>query len=303
MAGRIPTSVLIILFVILWNSGFIGSEYGLPFIDPFTLLFWRYLALSLLLLAYLGVRGRLVWPGWEVVRHMAVVGILAHGVWLLCVLMAIDRKVPAGIVALVIALQPMATGAFSGMITGERTRPMQWLGLLIGFAGVVLVLGARLHTNGSVPWFAYFIPFGSVISITIASLLQRRAETREKPTNSKQPVDVQLFYQSVATLAAVALPALFVENLAADWTRQLVISMVYLVLVISLAAYGLMWLLLQRLSATRVASLFYLGPPVTMVMAWLAYGDQVQPMDLVGLLITMAGIALVQHYGNATRFK
>src|SRR6056297_3472261 len=128
-------------FVLLWNSGFIGAEYGLPYTGPFTLVFWRYLALTLLLAGYLLIRKRRLWLGWNAAAPNMLIGVLAHGVWLACVLFALDNGVPAGIVALVVALQPLATGAFSGLVTGERTNQIQWVGLVLGFLGVAVTVG------------------------------------------------------------------------------------------------------------------------------------------------------------------
>lgn len=279
-------------FVLLWNSGFIGAEYGLPYTGPFTLLFWRYLALTLLVLAYLVMRGRFQWVGWEAAGVNMLIGVLAHGVWLACVLLALDHQVPAGIVAMVVALQPLATGALSGFITGERTHFLQWIGLGLGFAGVMLTVAFRIDFARYDSIFGYLIPLGSVMGITLATLIQRRIELKDAALTL--PVDLTLFYQSFATTLACFFPAVWGEELSTRWTPEFMLTMVWLILAVSLGAYSLMWLLIKRLSATRVASLFYLGAPVTMFMAWIAFGDKVQVMDVVGLAIVFVGVTLTQ---------
>ena len=284
------TIFLTIGFVFLWNTGFIGAEYGLPYTGPFTLIFWRYLALTLLITPYLLVRGRLHWPGWSVAAPNMLIGVLSHGVWLTCVLLALDYGVPAGIVALLVALQPLATGALSGPVAGEGTNPYQWLGLALGFAGVVITVSFRIDFGDYASILGYLLPLGSVVGITAATLIQRRLEIIY--SSYKLPVDQALFYQSLATTLALALPAIFAENLAARWEPELIYTLAWLVVAVSLGAYTLMWLLIERLDATRVASFFYLGPPVTMVMAWLAFGDEVETMDIVGLTIVFAGVVL-----------
>ncbi|MDB9311602.1 DMT family transporter [Spirulina sp. CS-785/01] len=288
-----PTVYRAIAFVLLWNSGFIGAEYGLPYMGTFTLLFVRYAILSLCLLGYLMVKQEWVLPDQKTLAHTALVGILAHGVWLSCALLALEANVPAGIVALVVALQPLATGAFSGLVVGERASLVQWCGLVVGFLGIAIAIGTRLQLNNDISPFAYFIPFGSVIAITIASLLQRRRETRSQKTMSL-PVTVTLFYQSLATTLALAIPAVMIEQLQTQWTVPLVTTLSWLIFGVSLGAYSLMWQLLSRLDATRVASLFYFGPPVTMVMAWIAFGDIPQLADIVGLFVVVIGVLLVQ---------
>ena len=284
------TLFLAIGFIFLWNSGFIGAEYGLPYTGPFTLLFWRYLALTLVILLYLLARKRLRWFGWWVAAPNMLVGVLAHGVWLACVLLALENQVPAGIVALVVALQPLATGALSRLVVGEHTHLYKWLGLMLGFVGVALTVSFRMDFGSYTSVFGYLIPLGSVIGITAASLILRRMEVRRSAR--KLPVDQALFYQSLATTLALAFPAVFVEQLSTQWQPEFIYTMIWLILAVSLGAYALMWRLIERIDATRVASLFYLGPPVTMLMAWIAFGDQVQMMDIIGLVVVVAGVFL-----------
>ncbi len=289
---RKTTLILATCFVLLWNSGFIGAEYGLLYTGPFTLLFWRFLALTLLLILYLMARKRFRWVGWKVAAPNMLVGVLAHGVWLVCVLLALDHEVPAGIVALVVALQPLATAAFCGLVTGERASLYQWMGVVIGFLGVFLTVSFRMDFKSYTSVFGYLIPLGSVIGITAASLLQRRMEVKNR--THKLPVDLALFYQSLATTIALVLPAIFIEKLFTRWEPEFVYTMIWLILAVSLGAYALMWLLIERIDATRVASLFYLGPPVTMFMAWIAFGDTVRTMDIAGLTVVFAGVLLSQ---------
>lgn len=183
---------LSLLFILFWNSGFIGAEFALPYVGPFTLLFWRYLALTILILLFLLIRKRFTWPGWKSVLLSMLTGILAHGVYLACVLIALQNGVPAGIVAMVVALQPMATGSFSGIVTGERVHSYQWLGLLIGLIGVISTLICRIDFSSYHSIVGYLIPLGSVFGITLAALLQRRLEL--KGGKHVLPLDLCLFY-------------------------------------------------------------------------------------------------------------
>ena len=286
------TALLATAFVLLWNSGFIAAEYSLLYTGPFTLLFWRYWALTIILFVYLALRGRLKWPGGAAVALAFLVGILAHGVWLSCGLLSVVRGVPVGMVALVVSLQPMATGALSGLIVGERTPLYRWIGLIVGFFGVFIAVVARIDLSDAESVFGYLIPFGSVVAITIASLVQRRLEVDNH--TYRLPVDVALFYQSLATALAVTAPAIAFESLSTQWNPIFLGAMSWLIIGISLMAYALMWLLIAQIDATRVASLFYFGPPVTMVMAWISFGDRIQQMDVVGLFVVSIGVLLTQ---------
>ncbi len=287
------TILLILAFILLWNSGFIGAEFGLPYTGPYTLIFLRYLAVTILLILYLLIRKRLKWYTWKVVGINMLIGFLAHGVWLTCVLLALNTKVPAGIVALIVALQPLATGAFSSYVTKEKTNYYQWIGLIIGFIGVLVTVAFRIDLSRSGSIFGYIIPLLSVIAITIATLIQRKMDVNNK--KEKLPIDQSLFYQSLATMLVLAIPAILVENLKTEWVSEFAWSMLWLVLAVSIGAYILMLKLIDRLNATKVASLFYLGPPVTMFMAWIAFGDNIKIMDIVGILIVFFGVYLTNR--------
>lgn len=292
------TPFLEILFILLWNSGFIGAEYGLPYAGPFTQLFWRYAALALILFLYLIITKRFRRPEWTTALPVFCVGILAHAVWLSCSLLSIEYGVPAGVVALIVALQPLLAGALSGKVAGEPTPLHRWIGMGIGFAGVALAVSARVDFNNSTSLFFHFIPLGAVAAMTAATLIQRRMELHRH--NEVLPLDVSLFYQSLAAAAVLFLPAVFIEELKTQWHPKFLGSMLWLIFAVSLCAYALMFDLIKRIDATRLSSLFYMGPPVTMLMAWILFGDTLKPADLAGLIIAGIGVVLAQHENTPT---
>lgn len=255
--------------------------------------------MAVLLVLYLMLRRRLAWPGSKAVGVAFLVGVLAHGVWLGCVFYSLEYGVPAGIVALVVALQPMATATLSGVVTGERTPLIGWVGLLIGFGGVMVAVLARTDLADMQSIVAFLIPFGSVAAITVASLIQRRLELQKNVR--RMPWDVSLFFQSLGVALVVTIPAIVLEGLAVEWTPMFIGSMSWLIVGVSLAAYALMWILIARVDATRVASLFYFGPPVTMVMAWMALGDRILATDLMAMGIIAVGVILTQMKRWPTR--
>jgi drug/metabolite transporter (DMT)-like permease len=286
------TVPIAILFVLLWNSGFIGAEYGLEYAGVFTQLFWRYSALTLILLLYLILGNRFRWPGWSIVAPTFLVGTLAHAVWLSCCLLSIQYGVPAGIVALVVALQPLVTGALSGPVVGEHTPMHGWMGLLVGFGGIALTVSARVDVKDTASLFAYLIPLGAVAAMTAATLIQRKLEVNKG--RFVLPLDLTLFYHSAASSLVLIGPAAILEGMLTDWQPGFIGVIMWLSFGVSLCGYALMFELIKRMDATRVASLFYLGPPVTMLMAWAVLGDTLQLMDLIGLVVVGIGVTVVQ---------
>jgi len=276
------------VFLLVWSSGFIGAKYGLPYAGTFTLLFWRYLLLSVVLLAWLAARRELHFGDAAQVQRAAGMGILAHAVWLVAVLKAIEFGVPPGIVALVAALQPLLTGVAAGPVLGERVAGVQWLGLLLGFVGVAVVVGDRMGGEAAA-WWAYLLPLVSALALTWATVWQRKLEIRDA---GFLPVLKNLAVQCWASAVVLFPLALGVENLRAEWNGEFVFALGWLTFVVSLAAYGLLIFLFKHRPAAHVAALLYLTPPVTMLMDYLAFGAALTVNGVIGLCIAAAGVYL-----------
>lgn len=281
-------------FLVLWSSGFIGAKYGLPYAGTFTLLFFRYLMLSVVLFGWLAMTGKLRRIGnKKQIRHAVFIGLLAHFVWLVAALEATDLGVPPGTVALIAALQPMVTGILAGPVLGERVNGWQWGGLFAGFIGVLLVVGDRVEIDDTVPWWAYSVPLISTLSLTLATLYQRSLETRT--SDGFLPVINNLAVQCAATTIVLLPFAAGVEGMNAQWNAEFIFALAWLTFVVSLGAYGMLIFLVKKCPATRVASLLYLTPPVTMIMDYLAFGNLVTINGLIGLVIAAVGVFLVRR--------
>ena len=275
------------LFVVVWSSGFVGAKYGLAFAGPFTILFWRYLLVVLLLAVLVSV-----WRKWqaipprELIRHL-IVGGMAHAVWLSAVLGAINLGLSAGLTAFITALQPILTGALSARMTGEAVSPREWGGLVIGLLAVGIVIGDGIALGGAP--IAYVLPFITVIAISIASLIDRKATNQG---DNQASIMLVAFWHSVASLIILTPMAFGFEGFQATWNGELIFAIIWLAVIVSMAAYGLMFLLLRRIAAAKVASLIYLSPPVTMMMAWLLFAETVTNAGIIGLIIAAIAVSL-----------
>lgn len=166
------------VFVVLWSSGFVGAKFGLGHAGTFTILFWRYLLVTVIMALFVTLARQ--WqriPRSVIGRHM-LVGALAHAGWLVAVLGAIDLGLSAGLAAFITALQPILTGALSARMTGERVSGKEWAGLGLGLVAVALVIGDGIALGGAV--VAHLLPFLAVIAITIASLIDRSGTLKEE---------------------------------------------------------------------------------------------------------------------------
>lgn len=279
------------LFVVLWSSGFIGSKAGLPYAEPMTYLSLRMGAL-VLLLGLLMLATRPSWPPRGSVLHNVVAGLLVHGLYLGGVFISIAHGFPAGLSALIVALQPILTSTLANRWLGERVALHQWMGLVLGLAGVWLVVQDRAGGNAAPSaWIAIFI---ALFGITIGTLYQKRFAGGVDWRSG-------LFIQYAAAGLVFLLAAFAFETRVVHWTPQFLLALGWLIFVLSLGAIWLLYFMIRHSAATRVASLFYLTPPVTALMAWLLFDERLAPLALVGMAVCVAGVFLVNWNGRPRR--
>ncbi len=271
------------VFLVLWSSGFIGSKLGMPYAEPMTFLTIRMAAVVLLLGAIVLIT-RPEWPDRADLWHSAIVGLLVHGCYLGGVFVAIAQKMPAGLVALIVALQPVLTSTLANRLLGERVTPRQWLGLALGIVGVYFVVHARTEGEGTlVAWIAVTV---SLLGITAGTLYQKRfGGAIEWRTG--------FLVQYAASGAVFALAALMLETREVQWTGPFIFAVAYLVFVLSFGAIWLFYFLIRRTAMSRVVSLLYLMPPLTALMSWALFDERLAPLALVGMAICVVGVALV----------
>lgn len=286
------------LFVLLWSTGFIGAKFGLPYAEPFTFLFIRFV-LTLLVLLPLMWLFRARWPAPGLWGHIAVTGLLVHAIYLSGVFYAIDLGLPAGLASLLVGLQPLLTAALSLPLLGERLSRWQWLGLVLGLIGITLVLSGKLAPgdNGVFQGFglgALGCVAASLLSISAGTLYQKRFCT-------DMPLLGGSIVQYLAAGIALGAGALLLESRQVEWTPTFIATLVWLVLVLSVAAILLLMALIRRGAASKVASLFYLVPPLTALEAWWLFDETLGPVALAGMAVTIAGVVMVVRGGRPPR--
>ena len=271
------------VFVILWASGFIGAKFGLPYVEPMTFLFVR-MAAVVVLIGLIVLVTRPPWPARAGIWHSAVTGLFVHGCYLGGVFVALDQRLPAGLVALVVSLQPVLTSTLANRLLGEKVVVRQWLGLGLGIVGVYLVVHG--HTEGEATPMAWAAATFALIGMTAGTLYQKRF-------GGGIDWRTGFLIQYAAAAALFGIAAFAFETRVVHWTPELIFALAWLVFVLSFGAIWLLYFLIRRAAATRVVSLFYLTPPITALMAWAAFGERLTPLSLVGMAVCVAGVALV----------
>ena len=276
------------LFVFLWSTGYLVARFGMPHAPPLGFLALRF-ALTCGVLLPLIVLAGAAWPSWRQWPHVALAGILVHAVYLGAVWVAIKHGMSAGLAALIVNLQPILTAAVAPWL-GERVHPRAWLGLALGLAGVSLVVAHRLGSGEFAPATVWICVLG-LAGITAGTLYQKRfAPAFDLRTGT--------FVQYAASAALVAPLAWWLEDEAFRWNGELVFAMAWSVFALSIGAIFLMFTLIRRGEATRVASLFYLVPPTTAVLAWALFGESLGLPSIAGIALAALGVWLVQRAGR-----
>ncbi len=289
MPGPMLTAAMPLLFVVLWSTGFIGGKLGLPYAEPLTFLTLRYAAVLALMLPLVWLM-RAPWPGdARQFVHIGVSGLLVHGLYLGGVFTAIGAGLPAGVTALVVGMQPLLTALGAGWLLGERVVGRQWAGLALGFGGVALVvIGQGSAAGFDAPLGAMLIPaLFALAGITAGTLYQKRfCPSFDLRTGA--------VIQFIPTLLVTAAAAYATETMEVDWSGEFIFALGWLVVVLSLGAITLLNLLIRSGGAVNVASLFYLTPPTTAVMAWLLFDERLAPLALAGMAVAVTGVWLAR---------
>lgn len=276
------------VFVVIWSTGFVVARFGMPHAPPLTFLSLRY-ALSVLCFGVWIALARAAWPkGRAQWGHLAVTGVLMQAGYLGGVWAAIKHGIAAGTVSLIVGLQPVLTALWVSFVASRRRHANtvtagQWLGLLLGLAGLVLVVWRKLGV-GEVNALNFGLSLLALLSITVGALYQKRHVA---------PCDVRTAscVQMLAALA-VSLPFALIEHEPLVWHPQLIGALAWSVLVLTLGGSSLLFILLQRGAATRVTSLFYLVPPCTALMAWVLFDELLTPAVLAGMALAALGVWL-----------
>jgi drug/metabolite transporter (DMT)-like permease len=272
------------VFVILWSTGFVAAKLGLPYAEPATFLVLRFILVIAILLPICWL-SRTPWPSPKPVLQMAIAGILLQAGYLGGVFAAIHHGMAAGVSAVITGLQPIFTAVLAGWLLNERIGARRWIGLVLGLAGVMLVVGERLSGAGMGAWAIAFATL-ALASITFGTLWQKRHGAG---------VDLRAgaAIQFIAAVLVMAPFSLAFESGSITWSAEFVFALAWAVIVLSLSAIFLLLFLIRHGATAEVASLFYLVPPTTALMAWPLFGETYSVVSAAGMVLAVLAVWLV----------
>lgn len=275
------------IFVLLWATGFLIAKLGVPYAQPMTILAMRFVLAAVMMATVAAVTGA-PWPrSWSRIGHIAVIGILLHAVYLGGCYIAIYGGMPAGMVALIAGFQPILTATLAGPVLGERTRPAQWIGIATGFVGLMMVLWERMVIDLSHP-AALLFAILSLLGITSATIYQKRF----CPSfDLRSGTAIQYLAASLVMVPT----ALILGVGTVDWAPTFIFALAWLVIVLSGVSIALLTWMISRGAASKVASLFYLTPPIAAIGSYFWFDERLSALALAGMAVIVFGLYLLNR--------
>lgn len=271
------------LFIFFWASGFVAAKYGLPYAEPFTLMTARFVVASAIMVPACFVL-KTEWPGTRRAIHILIAGFGIQAVYLSGVYYGLSLGVSTGVTALVVGLQPLLTGVLAGFVLNEQITRRNWIGLVLGFVGLALIVWDRVASPTDTLWGLAALIIG-LIGITLGTLYQKRF-------CGAFDIRTGVALQTVLSCIVMVAIAGAIETMRIDWTADFVFAVLWSAIGLSVIASCLYYWLIQRGAAARVTSLIYLSPPTTAVMGWAMFGEIMSWWAIAGMAIATAGVAM-----------
>ena len=277
-----------ISFIFLWASAFVAAKLGLGDAGPFSMLSVRFTIVTLIFSIIVIILKRL-WPPKDQIFHLAIVGILLHGFYLGGVFFSITKGISAGISSLIVSVHPILTCLLAMLIIKERISLEKWIGIFLGMLGVFIVIWPKL--GGDIPLVGFLSCCIAVVGISLGTIIQKKYLDQMDILSGNT---VQAGFASIFFISLL----LFIEPFEFNLTQNLLISMSWLILLVSIGAISMLMFLIRRGKMSSTASLFFLVPPVSAILGYLVFNERLGYLGLIGFFITCAGVWLVNRKEN-----
>ena len=286
-AGHLASVAL----VVMWSSGFVGAELGIRAGGtPLQLLSWRFSILAVMLVTVclalrVDLTDRRAWG------RQAVIGLLSQAGFLFLIFEGVNQGVDGGTAALIASLQPLLVATVAGRILGERITSTMWIGMVLGLAGVAVVVSGDLG-GGSAQWWAYLLPAAGMLSLTTGTVLTQKL----RPTESLlQSITMQMVVTALALVAVSVVAGQTTLPAELDFW----LAVLWLVFLSTLGGYAMFVYVTRTRGATVASVLLYLTPPTTMLWVWLMFSVPITVIAVVGMAISAIGVTMVLRSRSA----
>ena len=269
------------IFIILWSSAFITTKPIIDYSDPFSALAFRFLIVGFGFFLFCIYKKQKILINKKHFLESFSSGVLFHGLYLGGVFFSISKGMPTGIAALIVTLQPILTNALSGPILNEKVSIKQWLGVILGFVGTLLVLGFDIGSD--IPLIGLFATIIALLAITTSTIWQKKL-------SNNLPLSVSNMYQALGGFSFHLLVIIFFTEPYIDFSKTFIIAMSHQIFLVSFGAFTILMYLIKNNSASKTVSIFFLIPSTSALMAWLFLNENLSNSDLFGFFITSIGV-------------
>ena len=269
------------IFILLWSSAFITTKPIIDNSDPFSALAFRFALVALGFFLFSIYSKKKIICDRKNFFYSFFSGVILHGVYLGGVFFSISKGMPTGIAALIVTLQPILTNALSGPILNEKVSLKQWIGVLLGFSGAVMVLGFDIGTE--IPTIGLVATVVALIAITTSTIWQKKL-------SNNLPLSVSNMNQALGGfIFHIIIIILFAEPYI-NFSTTFIIAMSHQIFLVSFGAFTILMFLIKKNSASKTVSIFFLIPPTSAFMAWLFLNESLSDLDFLGFLIATMGV-------------
>lgn len=281
--AALPAISLPLLFIVMWSSGYVVGKLALPFVGPYTLIFIRFASAAVILLV-VALATRAPWPKTRAqFGHLMVVGLLIQALQFAGLYMGLGLGVSAGVAALIVGTMPVFTALGATKFLNEQVSRVEWMGLVGGLFGVALVVYEQLARTATASLSAYLCVVLALVGITAGTLYQKKY-------CSAMDLRTGGFIQLSTAAIVMFFLAQHVEGLAVQWSATMIVAASWLALVNSIGAISILFILVRKGEASRVAGLFHLIPAVTALMGFVFLGETFSAVNALGFLITALAV-------------
>ena len=268
-------------FIILWSSAFVSGQFIVQSASPFASLTFRFFIVGICFLIFSYYLREKIFVKFNLAIQACITGILFHGFYLGGVFFSYSVGLSATLSALIVGLQPVLTNILSGPILKERITFIQWIGILLGFIGTILVIGYDIGVK--IPIIGLAASIVALLGATIATIWQKKI-------TSNLTLSVNNFYQAFAASIFLFIISVIFEVPSINFDTRFNLSMGWQIIMVSFGAYAILMYLIKTGTASKTSSLFFLVPPVTAIMAWQVLDEKLSIIDIIGLLICAFGV-------------
>ncbi len=269
------------IFVLLWSSAFITTKPIVDYSDPFAALAFRFSLVAFGFFLFSIVKKHKIITTKKSLIESVLSGVLFHGFYLGGVFFSISKGLPTGIAALIVTLNPVLTNALAGPLLNEKVTGKQWIGIILGFLGAIIVLG--LDVGSKLPTIGIMAVFISLIAVTSATLWQKKL-------NNNLSLSVSNMYQAVGGFIFHLFIVLFLSKPHIDFSSTFIIAMSHQILLVSFGAFTILMYLIKHNSASKTVSLFFLIPSTSAIIAWIFLNEKLTFYDILGFAIASIGV-------------